>query len=261
MTQEDHDCAFAAGFDTARNKMNKHYGTKEQYERHRGESFAALTRRAGGDAIPAGMVQEGWRKNHAGVKNGSDCYRTIDGVRWFWEPTPPASLKGTGIRHRAAPEGNSFVHPDDIDKLDAHLNGATPKPPAGGDTGAVRLALSEAIGALQPFADADEGDVNDADHMAVWPTFKVGDLRRAVDAITVGRAALALPAPVVEGEAQKLRDALRDLEAACDDLAANRSRETYHNMIHCDRATPYLEALDEARRNARAALSEGRSHG
>lgn len=47
---------------------------------------------------------------------------------------------------------------------------------------------------------------------------------------------------------------LRALEQACDDLAANRSQETYRNMIDCDRATPYLDALDEARRNARSLL-------
>ncbi|WP_433910404.1 hypothetical protein [Sphingomonas yabuuchiae] len=56
-----------------------------------------------------------------------------------------------------------------------------------------------------------------------------------------------------QGEGE-LRDALQALENACDDLAANRSRETYRNMIDCDRATPYLHALDDARRNARALL-------
>ncbi len=70
------------------------------------------------------------------------------------------------------------------------------------------------------------------------------------------RAALALspqtlPAP---GEVE-LRKALRNLEAACDDLAANRSSETYRNMVDCDRATPYLLALDDARRDARAILN------
>ncbi len=60
-----------------------------------------------------------------------------------------------------------------------------------------------------------------------------------------------LPAP---GEVE-LRKALRNLEAACDDLAANRSSETYRNMVDCDRATPYLLALDDARRDARAILN------
>ncbi|MCT8003250.1 hypothetical protein NZL82_15345 [Sphingomonas sanguinis] len=64
---------------------------------------------------------------------------------------------------------------------------------------AVRDALSEAIGALQPFADADEGDAEDEPHMQVWPTFTVGDLRRAVEAVKSGKATLsATPAPAVD---------------------------------------------------------------
>lgn len=43
MLQSEHDRIFAAGWDCARNKMNKHYGTKEQYERYRAESFALST--------------------------------------------------------------------------------------------------------------------------------------------------------------------------------------------------------------------------
>lgn len=42
MTQDEHDRAFAAGFRAARDKINKHYGTPEQYEKYRAESFAVI---------------------------------------------------------------------------------------------------------------------------------------------------------------------------------------------------------------------------
>lgn len=50
-------------------------------------------------------------------------------------------------------------------------------------------------------------------------------------------------------------EALRELEAACDGLAATRSSKTYRSMIDDDKATDALERLHEARRHARAALS------
>lgn len=208
-------------------KASLEIALREAFTRHR---VAALTRRAGGDAIPAGE-REGWQKNLAGVKNGSDCYRTIDGVRWFWEPTPPALLKGTGIRHRAAPEGSSFVHPDDIDKLDAHLNGATPKPPAGGDAGAVERAagfmrhdgLCAAVGA---YGYCDCG-------------------MEAAKA-----AALALPAPVVEGDArERFKTAMVDAARARGGAGAAFIADGHTNV--------WLDAAYDAF----AALSEGRSHG
>lgn len=61
-------------------------------------------------------------------------------------------------------------------------------------------------------------------------------------------------APASTGS-DELRRALERLERACDDLAANRSQETYLRMIDADKAEPFLEALDEARREARSALS------
>lgn len=127
---------------------------------------------------------------------------------------------------------------------------------AGGDAGAVRQALSQAVAALQPFADADEGDAEDGDHMAVWPTFTVGDLRRAVDAVKEGTAALALPAPVVEG-------------ATCKPpLQVAASVERLRKMADCGRidagygdfSHPAATMIDDVRKLL-AALSEGRSHG
>lgn len=65
---------------------------------------------------------------------------------------------------------------------------------------------------------------------------------------------LASPSDDLRAENERVRAALEAIEQACDDLAANRSQETYHSMVHCDRAKPYLEALDDARRDARALL-------
>ena len=56
----------------------------------------------------------GWRKNLAGVKDGTECYRTIGGVKWSWYAEDAAIFKGTGIRHRKAPGGQgTFIHPND----------------------------------------------------------------------------------------------------------------------------------------------------
>ncbi len=74
--------------------------------------------------------------------------------------------------------------------------------------------------------------------------------------------------PTIYGEAADLiatlraerdaaREALSDLETACDNLAATRSSETYNSMIHRDDAHNQLIALDACRLNARAALAQG----
>lgn len=55
-----------------------------------------------------------WRKNAAGVKDGAECYRTIDGVRWSWWSENADVFKGSTVRHRKAPDGQgTFIHPDD----------------------------------------------------------------------------------------------------------------------------------------------------
>ena len=59
------------------------------------------------------------------------------------------------------------------------------------------------------------------------------------------RAALA---PRTQGEAS----VLRELEAACEALAATRSQETYLSMVDRDKATDALARLDRARSAARA---------
>lgn len=68
-----------------------------------------------------------WSRNAAGVKDGAECYRTINGVRWLWWPEDTARFKGHGIRHRRAPDGEgTFIHPDDDNAAQAALakNGA-----------------------------------------------------------------------------------------------------------------------------------------
>lgn len=66
--------------------------------------------------------REPWRKNAAGVKDGADCYRTIDGVRWGWWAEDADRLRSAGARVRRAPDGQgAFVHPDDDAKAQAAL--------------------------------------------------------------------------------------------------------------------------------------------
>ncbi|MDH7638979.1 hypothetical protein [Sphingomonas oryzagri] len=60
-----------------------------------------------------------------------------------------------------------------------------------------------------------------------------------------------------ETREREMREALGNLESACDRVAATRGRETYLLMIDHDKAGEALEALDEARRAARLALSAG----
>jgi hypothetical protein len=57
-----------------------------------------------------------------------------------------------------------------------------------------------------------------------------------------------------EGKVERLTEALRNIEDACDDLAGTRSDETYLRMIDVDGATGALERLDAAHSAARAAL-------
>lgn len=62
-------------------------------------------------------------------------------------------------------------------------------------------------------------------------------------------------ATAAEANAARMREALEELEAASDALAATRSPQTYLSMIDNDRATDALNRLDAARKRARASLS------
>lgn len=62
----------------------------------------------------------------------------------------------------------------------------------------------------------------------------------------------AFPKTTDAGEA--VREALANLERACDRLAGSRSQQTYLHMIDHDKATDLLAELDEARALARSAL-------
>ncbi|MCK9361761.1 hypothetical protein M0Q28_06095 [Patescibacteria group bacterium] len=61
-------------------------------------------------------------------------------------------------------------------------------------------------------------------------------------------------ATAAEAERDEEREALEELEAASDALAATRSQQTYLSMIDNDRATDALNRLDVARKRARNAL-------
>ncbi|MFN3456914.1 MAG: hypothetical protein ACK4Z8_04985 [Novosphingobium sp.] len=79
---------------------------------------------------------------------------------------------------------------------------------------------------------------------------KVRDLaRHRTEALS---SAAGEPAPSSQ---RALVEALEELEAACDALAATRSQETYLRMIDVDKAYDALVALDEARTNARSILA------
>lgn len=65
-------------------------------------------------------MTEAWSRNASGVKDGADCYRTINGVRWNWYAEDSDVFKAAGVRHRTAPGGEgTFVHPDDDAKASA----------------------------------------------------------------------------------------------------------------------------------------------
>jgi len=66
------------------------------------------------------------------------------------------------------------------------------------------------------------------------------------------------PPAATAGLVGELVEALRKLEQANDDLCATRSQVTYNSMIHHDKAHDHLLALDEARCNARTALSKAK---
>ena len=54
-----------------------------------------------------------WKKNAAGVKDGAEMYRTINGVRWaWWSAGNIDQLRAAGLRCRRS-AGEIFVHPED----------------------------------------------------------------------------------------------------------------------------------------------------
>ncbi len=67
------------------------------------------------------------------------------------------------------------------------------------------------------------------------------------------------PALIAELQAkvERMTEALKGLEQATEQLASTRSLEAYDAMIKCGQADALI-ALDNARRSARAALSDGR---
>ncbi len=48
------------------------------------------------------------------LKQGAALYRTIGGARWQWRSDSAFTFKGTGVRHRRAPDYDGcLIHPDD----------------------------------------------------------------------------------------------------------------------------------------------------
>jgi len=132
-------------------------------------------------------------------------------------------------------------------------------------------ALSTSPDALRPsgpasVAGSGESYGNQVEEIAVMLAWKCEEAAlNPNDLVTLNRAKLRdvalevvrlardnLSAPASDG----LRSALQKLETACDNLCATRSQETYLRMIDVDNAMEALEALDEARREARAALDQ-----
>jgi len=72
----------------------------------------------------------GWTRNRHGVKDGAECYRTINGARWEWWPENIELFRTAGCRCRKMPDGQGcFVHPDDTDKAFAAVSDAPTKEP------------------------------------------------------------------------------------------------------------------------------------
>jgi len=83
-----------------------------------------------------------WSKNAAGVKDGAQCYRNINGKRWEWFAEDIEQLRAVGARCRKSPGGGCFVHPDDAGGAMSAL-ATTPSPDASPDSGEVILAWLE----------------------------------------------------------------------------------------------------------------------
>lgn len=72
-----------------------------------------------------------WVRNSHGVKDGAECYRTINGVRWEWEPYSIAVLRKAGLRCRKMPDDQGcFVHPDDAGKVEDAVRASKATPHA-----------------------------------------------------------------------------------------------------------------------------------
>jgi hypothetical protein len=65
--------------------------------------------------------------------------------------------------------------------------------------------------------------------------------------------------PDSANENKRLRDALAELESACENLAATRTARTYHSIVQ-DGAEDLLLVLHQARVKARAALGGQSDH-
>ncbi|MCK1543332.1 hypothetical protein IVB12_15560 [Bradyrhizobium sp. 179] len=78
-----------------------------------------------------------------------------------------------------------------------------------------------------------------------------GSLLRITDRLDDIIARLGMPGPAQQ---PSMREALRRLEEANEQLAAKRTDEQYQSMINAGQE-PELDALDEARRNARSILA------
>lgn len=92
----------------------------------------------------------------------------------------------------------------------------------------------------------DQTDIDDVSDLSGDEAMKV-----ARDALSAAMYLRPSPSVPPQGETS----ILRELEAACEALAATRSQETYLSMVDHDKATDALARLDRARAAARKALA------
>lgn len=149
---------------------------------------------------------------------------------------------------------------------------ATPKPSPDRvmDGEAIRAALPQTIGRLALGDQLSEdhycgGSHEMPDGQPIYWQERIGEYPDDIDGYCLtcaiakaeseaGWCEHASPDARLREENEALRGLLANLEKACDNLATTRSRETYLSMVDRDHATPQLLALDDARKDARAAL-------
>lgn len=233
--------------------------------------IAALTRRAGGDAIPA-VERLALRAIKAVTATGKDGPRALSrimaiassaGVEQQYTELladPDVALiverPRTEWAHLFKPGATGCAIPPDgweCSRERGHDGpcAATPKPPAGGDAGAVAELIQWARDQMAlPDGSGWLGGHIDENHR-----YKLRDLVGAIDAARQDAAALALPAPVGE-HADWMHVARESVAAALPgSVFAKRVMAGHHDDSLEVRAA--MRAIDATL----AALSEGRSHG
>lgn len=225
---------------------------------------AALTGRAGGDAIPAG---EACTCQRFPTHQANDC--PAHGLEAPFDGVPHDDAARTVVATVDRPQmteaeaRDMLLHNNDAAIIqvmrDRGFIGDTPKPPAGGDAGAVER-LADALRSVRD----DLHNENGLNLHAIADTIWHSPAETTVDFIDSTLAALALPAPVVEGWQPIETAILWDVYIVTDGehvaLAQYAESDWGGNYWAVD-PEDALEWSPTHCITPPAALSEGRSHG